>query len=164
MATLADLQAFATSQANLYNVPPQILQWQLGQESGWRSDARNGNAVGIGQFMPGTAKQFGIDPTDPYQSITAAAKYDSQLYAQTGDWTSALTKYGTLANVPQSVTNSFNNMMAGIGLPTSTAPTPESTGTSATSDSFVTKIAVILLGIVVIAAGLFLLGKNAVKI
>lgn len=41
-------------------------------------------AVGVAQFMPQTAARFGIDPTDPRQSIDAAGKYLSMLYREFG--------------------------------------------------------------------------------
>jgi hypothetical protein len=163
MATIAELQAYAAQEAAQYGVPQSLFLWQIGQESSWNVNAQNGNATGIAQIMPATAQQYGVNPSDPYQSIAFAAQYDAQLYNQTGSWQGALTKYGTLANVSSSVMNSFNNVMSGLGLPTSTSTNSGTTGVNtATSDSFVTKIAVIVLGIVVIGAGLFLLGKKAV--
>ena len=39
-------------------------------------------ACGIAQFMPATAKQFRIDPYDPFESIDAAARYMAWFYKQ----------------------------------------------------------------------------------
>lgn len=50
-------------------------------------------AVGLLQFMPGTAREFGIDPRNPAQSIEAAGKYMAQLYRITGSWSKALGAY-----------------------------------------------------------------------
>lgn len=50
-------------------------------------------AIGLMQFMPGTAKMLGIDPTDPVQSIYGAATYLSQLFNQFKDWTLAVAAY-----------------------------------------------------------------------
>jgi hypothetical protein len=159
MATLSELQAYAAQVAQQNGVPTNLFLWQIGQESSWNPNAQNGNATGIAQFMPTTAAQFGIDPTNPYQSLSAAAQYDAQLYNQTGSWQGALTKYGTLANVPSSVMTAFQNALSGSGVSSNNS---NSTGSSvATSDSFVTKITVIVLGIVVVAGGLYLLGKKA---
>ncbi len=59
----------------------------------------------MGQFDASTAAEFGLtDRTNPYASIDAAAQYDAQLYGAYGNWTDALTHYGTIGpNVPQSV-------------------------------------------------------------
>lgn len=50
-------------------------------------------AVGAYQFMPGTARQFGIDPRDEGASRAAAGKYLAQLQQQFGDPRLALTAY-----------------------------------------------------------------------
>lgn len=179
---LQSLQSYADSQAAVYGVPTDLFRWQIGQESSWNPNAQNGNATGIGQFMPDTARRFGIDPSNPYQSLTAAAQLDSQLYAQTGSWQGAMTKYGTLANVPQSVMDKFHSVMQSItenigdttpggtaslmGLSGSlTSPVTQNAGTNAsgsnaaltniTPDSFIAKIAYIVLGIVIIAGAIY---------
>jgi soluble lytic murein transglycosylase-like protein len=88
----------AKQAAQQYGVPTDLFQWQIGQESSWNPNAVNGNAVGIAQFMPATAAQFSIDPKDPAASLSAAAQYDSQLYAKFGDWNKVLAAYGTTTN------------------------------------------------------------------
>jgi soluble lytic murein transglycosylase-like protein len=50
-------------------------------------------ATGLGQFMPGTAEIFKIDPTHPEQSIDASAKYLSELHARFQDWELAVASY-----------------------------------------------------------------------
>lgn len=114
MATTAELQAAAVAAAQKYNVPTSMFLWQIGQESGWNPNAKNANssATGLGQFISSTAASFDIDPTDPYQSLDAAAKYDAQLYAQTGSWQSALTSYGTLNGASSSTIAAFNAALA----------------------------------------------------
>lgn len=109
------LQSYAYQAAVGSGIDPNVFLWQIGQESSWNPSATNGNAVGIAQFMPGTAAQFGIDPTNPYQSLSAAAQYDSQLLSQcNGDYMCMLNHYGTTANVPASVTTAAANVIAGI--------------------------------------------------
>ncbi len=84
--------------AGAYGVPPQLLAAQLQQESGLNPAAFNptSGATGIAQFLPSTAAQMGVNPTDPISSIWGAAQYDAQLYQQNGSWVGALQSYGTL--------------------------------------------------------------------
>jgi hypothetical protein len=90
----AELQALGQQAAQKYGVPWDLFRQQIQAESGWTNAGCNAkNACGIAQFIPGTAKQFGIDPQDPAQALDAAAKYDAQLYQQKGSWTGALTGY-----------------------------------------------------------------------
>lgn len=103
--------------AQQWGVPPQVLAWQIQQESSGNPNAYNPSSgtAGIAQFSPSTAQEFGINPYDPNASINAAAQYDAQLYQQTGSWTGALTRYGTLANVPQSVWQSWQPVAQSVG-------------------------------------------------
>jgi soluble lytic murein transglycosylase-like protein len=80
-------------------IPRNLLARLLYQESRFRPEIISGavtspaGAVGIAQFMPSTAAQFGIDPRDPFASINAAGVYLSKLYAQLGSWSLALAAY-----------------------------------------------------------------------
>ncbi len=93
--TTSELQALGQQDAQQYGVPWSIFQAQIQGESSWNPNigCNSKGACGIGQFMPATAAQFGIDPNNPQQSLQAAAQYDAQLYKQTGSWTGALTDY-----------------------------------------------------------------------
>lgn len=63
-------------------------------ESGGNPNAvSKAGAAGAYQFMPGTAKQFGIDPFNEAQSREAARKYLTQLYKQFGSVDKALLAY-----------------------------------------------------------------------
>lgn len=63
-------------------------------ESNGNPNARSpAGALGAYQFMPGTAKQFGIDPLDEGQSREAARKYLTQLHNQFGSVEKALQAY-----------------------------------------------------------------------
>jgi hypothetical protein len=54
-----------------------VLLWQIQQESGFNPNAvSQAGAIGIAQFLPETAKRYGIDPHDPWQSLDAMARYD----------------------------------------------------------------------------------------
>jgi soluble lytic murein transglycosylase-like protein len=93
--------ASAIAQAEQANgLPAQTLAALLYQESrfnpnavGTTPAARGGPEQGIAQFLPATAAQLGVDPTDPLQSIDGAARYLSMLNAQAGGWAEALTAY-----------------------------------------------------------------------
>ena len=62
--------------ATKYNIPSALLSALLKQESGFQPNAVSPvGAKGIAQFMPETARSFGIDPSDPAQAIDAAARY-----------------------------------------------------------------------------------------
>lgn len=63
------------------NIPPAILAGLLHQETHYipkyvyGTKKSSAGAIGIGQFMPRTAEQMGVDPYDPISSIYGAAKY-----------------------------------------------------------------------------------------
>jgi soluble lytic murein transglycosylase-like protein len=63
------------------NIPPAILAGLFHQETHYipkyvyGTEKSSAGAVGIGQFMPDTAEQMGVDPYDPESSIYGAAKY-----------------------------------------------------------------------------------------
>lgn len=172
MSTLSDLQAYGQQVAAQYGIPWPVFNWQINQESGWNPNAQSStsSAHGIAQLISGTAKMFGVNSSDPYQSLSAAAQYDAQLYQQTGSWTGALTQYGTLANASASTMASFNSVLSGLGIAGSgtssgTGGTGTSTANGATagqvaeSDSFVMKIAMIVLGIVLIGGAIIVYKK-----
>jgi len=118
MSATSDYQAYAVQAAQANGVPVNMFLWQIGKESGWDPTIVNGTpgstATGLGQFIQGTASQFGIDPTNPYQSLDAAAKYDAQLYSQNNNnWQAALTQYGTLNNASPQTMAQFQNALNG---------------------------------------------------
>lgn len=82
-----------------YGLPTNMLARLLYQESHYRDDIIRGDvtssagALGIAQFMPGTADDLGIDPLDPVQAIPAAARYLRQQFNTFGDWAMALAAY-----------------------------------------------------------------------
>jgi len=64
------------SAAQENNIDPAVLAGLLEQESRWNPNAvSKSNARGLGQFMPKTAAEFGVDVTDPVSSINGAARY-----------------------------------------------------------------------------------------
>lgn len=104
MSTIEEYQKYkklAEEAEKKYNLPSNLLMGLMKTESNFNNNAvSSAGAQGIMQFMESTAKDFGIDPRDPNQSIPAAAKYLSQLHKQTGNWDDALRSYNFgLANV-----------------------------------------------------------------
>ena len=74
-AVAAIYLAVVTERAARANtLPPLFLAATLLQESAYDPYALSSSgAIGIGQFMPGTAAEVGLDPFDPYASIRASA-------------------------------------------------------------------------------------------
>jgi hypothetical protein len=97
-------QDYATSVGQALGMPPGLLNWQIGQESGWNPFAQSStsSAGGLGQFIDSTAKQYGLtDKTDGYASIAAAGTYMMDLFnGNGGDWMKALNSYGTTKDNP----------------------------------------------------------------
>lgn len=103
MYDLADLQAFGNQMNAGYGLPYGLTNWVIGKESSWNVNAKNPNssASGLGQFINSTADWFGVDRSDPYDSIGGTASYLyylGQVYK--GDWGKALDAYGTTHGNP----------------------------------------------------------------
>lgn len=94
-----DLVALTEDAGRRHNVDPALLRAQIQAESSGNPGAvsrdAQGNpiAIGISQFTPATAQQFGIDPRDPVQSIDAQARYMSQNLDKYGNVADALRDY-----------------------------------------------------------------------
>jgi hypothetical protein len=67
------------------NISTRLLQNETGGLKNPEAAKSKAGAVGIAQFMPATAKQYGIDPTDPKQSSDAMNKHVHHLMKQYGD-------------------------------------------------------------------------------
>jgi Transglycosylase SLT domain/D-alanyl-D-alanine carboxypeptidase/Putative Flp pilus-assembly TadE/G-like len=78
-----------------WNVPMNLLAAQLYAESGFNPFARSSaGAQGIAQFMPGTARSYGLDnPFDPEAAIEAQAHMMSDLLKRFGKVPLALAAY-----------------------------------------------------------------------
>ena len=81
--------------ARIYSLDANIMLAQLWQESRFNPVAVSPKgAKGIAQFMPATARRFGItDPFDIEQSIRGQAKYMRFLLDKFGDYALALAGY-----------------------------------------------------------------------
>lgn len=90
----ADYRSYAIQMAQQYGIPPDLFLRQLNMESGWNPGAISPKgATGIGQLMPGTAAELGVDPSDPYQNIDGSARYLAQQFEEFGSWPLALAAY-----------------------------------------------------------------------
>lgn len=69
-----------------YGVDPTWVYGMLKQESGGNINAQSdAGAFGLMQLMPGTAKDLGVDRTNPEENIKGGIKYIAQLKKQFGD-------------------------------------------------------------------------------
>ena len=63
-------------------------------ESAYRQDAvSSAGAIGLGQLMPATARDLGVDPRDPLQNLDGSARYLAMLLSEFGNPRLALAAY-----------------------------------------------------------------------
>ena len=86
--------------AKAFDLDPNILRGMAYAESEFDPDVISGKraskagAIGIMQFMPNTAKEYGVDPTNPKQAIFASAQYlRENLDKFNGDYQKAVAGY-----------------------------------------------------------------------
>lgn len=104
----SDYDAWIKQAANDNGIPPNLLYCLLNQESGFDAAAVSScGAIGIAQFMPDTAASMGIDPYNPQESISAAARYLKEGYDEFGSWELALAAYNA---GPQAVKDAGNQI------------------------------------------------------
>lgn len=123
--------AFTPQQLNLSGLeqqnglPSGLLAAVMQQESGGNAQAVSpAGAQGLFQFMPQTAKAYGINPNDPQQAAIGAARMYGDLNKQyAGDVPSMLAAYNWgsgnlakngLANAPQETKNYIANVQANM--------------------------------------------------
>ena len=93
-ATRWDHEDFATSEATAAGLDPSLVLRQMNQESGFKADARSPKgAQGLMQLMPGTARELGVDPNDPYDNIRGGVRYLKQQMDTFGSEDLALAAY-----------------------------------------------------------------------
>jgi len=82
--------------ATQYGLSPAFLAGIIMRESSWDTTAHNpSGAHGLGQFLPGTAAQYGVNVNDGTSSIYGVAHYISDLIKQnSGNVQNALRDYG----------------------------------------------------------------------
>jgi len=89
-----DYRNLAYQTAQKYGLDPDMFVRQIQAESAFNPAAvSSAGAIGLGQLMPATAKELGVDPTDPVQNLEGAARYMRQQLDRFGDPALALAAY-----------------------------------------------------------------------
>lgn len=92
--TPANLQPVIAEAARKYGVSTNLLSALLKQESEFNPNAVSPvGARGIAQFMPDTARAYGVNVRDVKSSIEGAARLLQDEYKRFGDWDLALAAY-----------------------------------------------------------------------
>ncbi len=94
--TKAEIIAQITEVATAHGIDPAIGIRQCEKESSFNPAAVNktSGAIGLFQFMPATAQEWGFDPSDPQQAIIGWGKYMTWLLNRFGgDVDQALAAY-----------------------------------------------------------------------
>ena len=91
----AQWRARVAELAAKYDISPALLEAVVWQESRWNPSAVSPvGARGLAQLMPGTARQMGVDSSDPSANLEGGARYlRMQLDAFGGDLEKALAAY-----------------------------------------------------------------------
>jgi hypothetical protein len=89
-----DYRAEARRIAQEIGIDPDLFVRMINRESSFDPTAVSPKgAIGLGQLMPGTASDLGVDPTDPIQNLTGAARYYKQQLEAFGNPMIALAAY-----------------------------------------------------------------------
>jgi len=99
-AAKPDLKKLVAFAGDHFGVDPNVLAGMIMKESSLQDDVISGQrkssagAVGIAQFMPDTAKKYGVDPTDTVQSVMGMAAYlRDNLQKFDGDYAKSIAAY-----------------------------------------------------------------------
>lgn len=78
-----------------FDLSPALIEALVWQESRWRANAVSPKgARGLAQLMPGTARDLGVNPNDPFANLEGGARYlREQLDRFDGDLEKALAAY-----------------------------------------------------------------------
>ncbi|WP_234030189.1 lytic transglycosylase domain-containing protein [Erythrobacter mangrovi] len=88
-------QAKVAELAARFDLSPTLIEALVWQESRWRASAISPvGARGLAQLMPGTARELGVNPDDPFANLEGGARYlREQLDRFDGDLERALAAY-----------------------------------------------------------------------
>ncbi|MBB3033131.1 lytic transglycosylase domain-containing protein [Alteriqipengyuania lutimaris] len=94
-AVPAGYQAKVAELSARFDLSPSLIEALVWQESRWRENAVSPvGARGLAQLMPGTARDLGVDPNDPFANLEGGARYlREQLDRFDGDLEKALAAY-----------------------------------------------------------------------
>lgn len=81
------------TQSKELGVDPAIMLSLAKAESGFRQEARGGQAIGVFQLLPATAKVLGVNPYDMNDNIKGGIKYYKSMYNMFGSTELALAAY-----------------------------------------------------------------------
>ncbi len=88
-------QAKVAELAARFDLSPSLIEAMVWQESRWNANAISPvGARGLAQLMPGTARDLGVDPRDPFANLEGGARYlRAQLDRFDGNLEKALAAY-----------------------------------------------------------------------
>ena len=100
MPSRQELVNLVNAAADRYGIDRTIAYNQINQESGFNPNARSSaGALGLAQFIPATARQYGINPLDPAQAADGWGRYmRKSLDAFEGRYDLALASYNWGSN------------------------------------------------------------------
>src|SRR5215813_846913 len=82
-----------TAAEQKWNVPIGLVRSVHEHESSFDPSAQSAHSFGLGQFIPETAAQYGVDRGDAGSNIEGTAHMLSDLYKKTGSWADAVRAY-----------------------------------------------------------------------
>lgn len=94
-AGVEEVKQSIISQSKELGVDPSIMLSLAKAESGFRQDVRGGQAVGVFQLLPATAKFLGVNPYDMNDNIKGGIKYYKSMYNMFGSPELALAAYNS---------------------------------------------------------------------
>ena len=92
-ATVNEIKQAILKQSIEMGVEPAIMLSLAKIESGFRQEARGGNAVGVFQLLPATASRMGYNAYNLDENIKAGIKYYKNMYNMFGSTELALAAY-----------------------------------------------------------------------
>ncbi|WP_379552083.1 lytic transglycosylase domain-containing protein [Qipengyuania sp. DGS5-3] len=90
-----EYRAKVTELSARFDLSPSLIEALVWQESRWRPNAvSHAGARGLAQLMPGTARDLGVNPDDPFANLEGGARYlRQQLDRFDGNLEKALAAY-----------------------------------------------------------------------